>query len=151
LFSIFLPAAAKPMQSESHRAPALRFGTGRVLLMDDDPKICKHTGAMIASLDYTHDTARNGDEALQLYRRYHNVNRPYDAVLLDLSVIGGMGGEECFRKLRAFDPEVRAIITSGYDDEDMVKRFLEMGCCGYLTKPYRVGDLGRMLKSVLGR
>jgi DNA-binding response OmpR family regulator len=106
---------------------------------------------MIASLDYTHDTARNGDEALQLYRRYHNVNRPYDAVLLDLSVIGGMGGEECFRKLRAFDPKVRAIITSGYDDEDMVKRFLEMGCCGYLTKPYRVGDLGRMLKSVLGR
>ncbi len=151
LFSIFLPAAAKPMQAESRRSPAIRFGTGRVLLMDDDPKICELTGAMIASLDYTHDTARNGDEALQLYRRYHNVNRPYDAVLLDLTVIGGMGGEECFKKLQAFDPEVRAIITSGYDDEDMVKRFLEMGCCGYLTKPYRVGDLGRMLKSVLGR
>ena len=151
LFSIFLPAAVKPAQAESRRAPALRFGTGRVLLMDDDPKICELTGTMIASLDYTHDVARNGDEALQLYRRYLNVNRPYDAVLLDLTVIGGMGGEECFKRLQALDPEVRAIITSGYDDDEMVKRFLEMGCCGYLTKPYRVGDLGRMLKSVLGR
>jgi two-component system, cell cycle sensor histidine kinase and response regulator CckA len=151
LFSMFLPAAVKPMQAESRRSPSLRFGTGRVLLMDDDPKICELTGAMIASLDYTHDVARNGEEALQLYRRYQNVNRPYDAVLLDLTVIGGMGGEECFRRLRAVDPDVRAIVTSGYDDDDMIKRFLEMGFCGYLTKPYRVSELARMLKTVLGR
>lgn len=151
LFSIFLPAAVKPVQAESRRAPALRFGTGRILLMDDDPKIAELTGVMIASLDYTHDTARNGEEALQLYRRYHNVQRPYDAVLLDLTVIGGMGGEECFKRLRAIDPDVRAIVTSGYDDDEMINRFLEMGFCGYLTKPYRVGDLGRMLKTVLGR
>ena len=129
---------------------AIRFGTGRILFMDDDPKICELTGAMIASLDYTHDVARNGDEALQLYRRYLNVKRPYDAVLLDLTVIGGMGGEECFKRLRELDPEVRAIVTSGYDDDDMIKRYLEMGFVGYITKPYRVGDLGRVLKSVLG-
>jgi CheY-like chemotaxis protein len=118
--------------------------------MDDDPKICELTGAMIASLDYTHDVARNGDEAVQLYRRYLNVKRPYDAVLLDLTVIGGMGGEECFKRLRELDPDVRAIVTSGYDDDEMIKRYLEMGFVGYITKPYRVGDLGRVLKSVLG-
>ncbi|MEY4488165.1 MAG: hypothetical protein RIQ79_673, partial [Verrucomicrobiota bacterium] len=151
LFSVFLPAAVKVLQAESRRAPSLRFGTGRILLMDDDPKISELTGVMIASLDYTHDTARNGEEALQLYRRYHNVQRPYDAVLLDLTVIGGMGGEECFKRLRAIDPDVRAIVTSGYDDDEMINRFLGMGFCGYLTKPYRVSDLGRMLKTVLGR
>jgi PAS domain S-box-containing protein len=150
LFSVFLPVSAKELQEKVRSAPSFRFGTGRVLFMDDDPKICELTGAMIASLDYTHDIARNGEEAIQLYRRYLNVNRPYDAVLLDLTVIGGMGGEECFKRLRELDPEVRAIVTSGYDDDDMIKRYLEMGFVGYITKPYRVGDLGRALKSVLG-
>jgi two-component system cell cycle sensor histidine kinase/response regulator CckA len=151
LFSVFLPVAGKPVQEEARRAPTIRFGTGRILFMDDDPKICELTGAMIASLDYTHDIARNGDEALQLYRRYLAVKRPYDAVLLDLTVIGGMGGEECFKRLRELDPEVRAIVTSGYDDDDMIRRYLDMGFVGYITKPYRVGDLGRVLKSVLAR
>jgi PAS domain S-box-containing protein len=151
LFSVFLPVAGKPVQEEVRRAPLLRFGTGRILFMDDDPKICELTGSMIASLDYTHDVARNGEEAVQLYRRYLAVNRPYDAVLLDLTIIGGMGGEECFKRLKALDPDVRAIVTSGYDDDDMVRRFLEMGFVGYITKPYRVGDLGRVLKSVLER
>jgi PAS domain S-box-containing protein len=151
VFTFFLPVATKPLQEATRRAPALRFGTGRILFMDDDAKICELTGAMIASLDYTHDIARNGDEALQLYRRYLNVNRPYDAVLLDLTVIGGMGGEECFRRLRELDPEVRAIVSSGYDDEEMIKRYLDLGFVGYLTKPYRVSDLARVLKAVLGR
>ncbi len=150
LFSVFLPVSTKQLQEKVRAAPAIRFGTGRVLFMDDDPKICELAGAMIASLDYTHDIARNGDEAVQLYRRYLNVNRPYDAVLLDLTVIGGMGGEECFKRLRELDPDLRAIVTSGYDDDDMIKRYLEMGFVGYITKPYRVGDLGRVLKSVLG-
>ncbi len=151
VFTFFLPVATKPLQEQTRRAPSLRFGTGRVLFMDDDAKICELTGAMIASLDYTHDIARNGEEAVQLYRRYLNVNRPYDAVLLDLTVIGGMGGEECFRRLRELDPEVRAIVSSGYDDEEMIKRYLDLGFVGYLTKPYRVSDLGRVLKAVLGR
>jgi signal transduction histidine kinase/ActR/RegA family two-component response regulator len=150
LFSVFLPVSNKQLQEKVRSAPTIRFGTGRILFMDDDPKICELTGAMIASLDYTHDVARNGDEAVQLYRRYLNVKRPYDAVLLDLTVIGGMGGEECFKRLRELDPDVRAIVTSGYDDDEMIKRYLEMGFVGYITKPYRVGDLGRVLKSVLG-
>ena len=150
-FTVFLPVTDEAVATEAQRAPALRFGTGRVLLMDDDPKICEFTGTMLGSLDYTYDVARNGEEALALYRRYFNVNRPYDVVIMDLTIIGGMGGEETFKALKEIDPDVRAIISSGYDNDDMAKRFLEMGFCGYLTKPYRVGDLGRILKTVLGR
>jgi PAS domain S-box-containing protein len=150
-FTVFLPLTEEAVSVEAQRAPALRFGTGRVLLMDDDPKICEFTGTMLASLDYTHDVAHNGEEALALYRRYFNVNRPYDVVIMDLTIIGGMGGEEAFKALKEIDPDVRAIISSGYDNDDMAKRFLEMGFCGYLTKPYRVNDLGRILKTVLGK
>jgi DNA-binding NarL/FixJ family response regulator len=69
---------------------------------------------------------------------------------MDITVIGGMGGEETFQVLKALDPDVRAIVSSGYDNEDMAHRFLDLGFCGYLTKPYRVTELGKVLKAVLG-
>ncbi len=149
-FTVFLPRADAPIEVQARRAPTLRFGTGRVLFMDDDPKLCALTALMLDGLEYKYDIAKDGDEAIQLYQRYLNIGRPYDAVLLDLTVIGGMGGEECFKVLRDLDPEVRAIVSSGYDSDEMAKRFLDLGFCGYLTKPYRVTDLGKVLKTVLG-
>jgi PAS domain S-box-containing protein len=149
-FTIFLPQAEQTAEVEARRAPTLRFGTGRILFMDDDEQICALTGGMLASLEYKFDTARNGEEATALYKRYLNIGRPYDAVILDLTIIGGMGGADTYKKLRDLDPDVRAIIASGYDNEEMAKQFLDMGFCGYLTKPYRVTDLGRILKTVLG-
>jgi two-component system, cell cycle sensor histidine kinase and response regulator CckA len=149
-FTVFLPRASDEIEVEARRAPTLRFGTGRVLFMDDDPNICHLTGTMLESLGYKFDLAKNGDEALQFYKRYLNVGRPYDLVIMDLTIVGGMGGEETFKHLRELDPEVRAIIASGYDDDDMARQLLAMGFCGYLTKPYRVADLGRIVKKVLG-
>jgi signal transduction histidine kinase/ActR/RegA family two-component response regulator len=149
-FTIFLPRAQKPVEVQARRSATLRFGTGRILFMDDDEKICALSASMLQSLDYKYDIARNGEEAIALYKRYLNIGRPYDAVLMDLTVVGGMGGEETFRALKELDPDLRAIISSGYDNDDMAKRYLDMGFCGYLTKPYRVADLGKVLKTVLG-
>jgi two-component system cell cycle sensor histidine kinase/response regulator CckA len=149
-FTIFLPKADRPTELEARRAPTLRFGTGRVLFMDDDDKICMLTAGMFDGLGYKYDIAKNGEEAIALYTRYLNIGRPYDAVVMDLNIIGGMGGEATFKQLRELDPDVRAIISSGYDSEEMAHQYLNMGFCGYLTKPYRVIDLGRILKTVLG-
>jgi two-component system cell cycle sensor histidine kinase/response regulator CckA len=118
--------------------------------MDDDVKICTLTANMLQSLDYKFDIAKNGEEAVTFYKRYLNIGRPYDVVLLDLTVIGGMGGEECFKALKELDPDVRAIVSSGYDNEDMARRYFDLGFCGYLTKPYRVNDLGKVIKTVVG-
>lgn len=150
-FTLFFPQAGRPTETAARAPAALRFGTGRILFLDDDPKICELTAGMLTSLDYTHDVVRTGEDAIACYRRYLNVGRPYDAVILDLNVVGGMGGEECFKHLRDLHPEVRAIVNSGYDSEEMARRYLDMGFVGYLTKPYRVGDLGRVLKAALGR
>ena len=149
-FTVFLPRTAEEIEVEARRAPSLRFGTGRVLFMDDDPNISYLTGTMLESLGYKFDLAKTGDEAIQFYKRYLNVGRPYDLVIMDLTIVGGMGGEEAFKHLRELDPGVRAIIASGYDDDDMARQLLDLGFCGYLTKPYRVGDLGRVIKKVLG-
>lgn len=150
-FSAFLPVTDRPVESRVRRAPGLSQGTGRILLMDDDPKITEITGGMLSSLDYAFDAAKNGQEAIKLYQRYLNIGRPYDAIILDLTIIGGMGGEECFKQLRKLDPNVRAIVSSGYDNDEMARAYLDMGFCGYLTKPYRVTDVARILKSVLGK
>ena len=150
VFTIYLPHADRPVDVQARKAASLRFGTGRVLFMDDDEKISALTATMLTSLEYKYDLAANGEEAISLYKRYLNIGRPYDAVVMDLTVIGGMGGEECFRELKKLDPEVRAVVSSGYDNDDMARRYLDMGFCGYLTKPYRVGDLGKVLKTVIG-
>ena len=149
-FTVYLPRADRPAEVQARRAASLRFGTGRILFMDDDPNISALTGKMLASLDYKYDLAKDGDEALALYRRYLNIGRPYDAVILDLTIVGAMGGEACFAELRQLDPDVRAIVASGYDNDEIAKKFLEQGFCGYLTKPYRLADLGKVLKAVLG-
>jgi PAS domain S-box-containing protein len=149
-FTLFFPQASKPVAAPVRRAPALRFGTGRVLFMDDDAKICDLTAGMLAGLDYTYDIAKNGADAIAFYKRYLNIGRPYDAVILDLNIIGGMGGEECFKALRDLHPDVRAIVSSGYDSEEMARRYYDMGFVGYLSKPYRATELGKAIKSALG-
>ena len=150
VFTVYLPRAGHPVEARARKAASLRFGTGRVLFMDDDEKISALTASMLTSLEYKFDLAKNGEEAIALYKRYLNIGRPYDAVIMDLTVIGGMGGEDCFRELKKLDPDVRAIVSSGYDNDEMARRYLDLGFCGYLTKPYRVTDLGRVIKTVLG-
>ncbi|HEY1764670.1 MAG TPA: response regulator, partial [Opitutaceae bacterium] len=148
--SVFLPIADQPVDVQARSAPTPRFNTGRILFMDDDDHICSLTASMLQSLDYKFDIVKNGDDAITFYKRYLNIGRPYDAVIMDLTVVGGLGGEEAFRVLRDLDPEIRAIVSTGYDSEDMARQFLDMGFCGYLTKPYRVSDLGKVLKAVIG-
>jgi len=149
-FTLFFPQATRPVEAAVRRAPALRFGTGRVLFMDDDAKICDLTAGMLANLDYTYDIVKNGADAVTFYKRYLNIGRPYDAVILDLNIIGGMGGEECFKALRDLHPEVRAIVSSGYDSDEMARRYYDMGFVGYLSKPYRATELGKAIKAALG-
>ncbi len=151
-FTVFLPAAQEEAAVEPRRAPTLNVATStrRLLFMDDDPQICALTRTMIEAMDYRCDVAKHGEEAIQLYKRYLNIGRPYDAVIMDLTIIGGMGGEQTFKLLREMDPNVRAIIASGYDNDEMARQFMDMGFLGYLTKPYRAADLAKVIKGVLG-
>ncbi|MBI2814453.1 MAG: response regulator [Opitutae bacterium] len=121
---------------------------GRILFMDDDESIRSLTQGLLGNLGYVCDLAKNGEEALQLYQRRLGLGRAYDAVIMDLTVVGGMGGEQTFKRLRELDPRVRAVVTSGYDSDELRHHLLGLGIRGYLPKPYRVGELGRLLKTV---
>lgn len=150
-FTVFLPRAEQEA-IETRQPMRLNVArqTNRVLFMDDDVEIRTLTEGMLRGMGYSCDLAANGEEAIKFYKRYLNINRPYDVVIMDLTVIGGMGGEDCYRALHDLDPSVRAIAATGYDNDEMRRRFLELGFVGYLTKPYRVGELGAAIKHATG-
>lgn len=135
-------------QQSARKSPAP--AAGRLLFMDDDEHIRALTLGMLENLGYQCDPARNGEETIQLYRRHLALDRPYAAVIMDLKVADGMGGEQTFQHLRALDPAVQAVLTSGYNNDETRRQCLELGFRGYLPKPYRVSDLGRILRKVLG-
>lgn len=106
---------------------------------------------MLETLGYEFDLVKNGAEALKFFEKSLNFGKLYDLVILDLTILQGMGGEETFKAMREISPKIRAIIVSGYDNDEKAQHFMNMGFCGYLTKPYRVDDLGSVITLALGR
>lgn len=132
-------------------APGPQAATGRVLFMDDDPHISYLTGTMLQNLGYEFDLVKNGNEAIDMFDKSLSLGRVYDLVILDLTITGGMGGEEAFKSMRELSSRVRAIIVSGYDNDEKAQEFIAKGFSGYLTKPYRADDLSTAITQALNR
>jgi PAS domain S-box-containing protein len=152
-FRIDLPAAhgeAAPLgTSQPSAAPAMLPRSGTVLVMDDESMIRELAANLLQRLGYAAEAARDGEEALALYAKALEDGHPYDAVILDLTVRGGMGGKETIRGLRAMDPQVRAIVSSGYADDPGVTSYRDYGFCGVVAKPYRIQELAQKLAEVI--
>ena len=148
-FSVFIPCAKKEVTTQANAAPSVRFKTGRILVVDTDSQIRQVLSSMLEKLDYRSDGARDSEEALQQYKRYFEISRPYDAVLIDLNLEGVLG-ETLFKELSQYDPEIRAIAMSPKQDAQIMKNTIDLGFCGFLQKPFKLSELGGVLKTVLG-
>ena len=118
---------------------------GNVLVMDDEEAILEIVGDILAYHGFTVDFARDGEEALCLYQ-----DKEYDAVILDLTVPGGMGGREAMKELLRIDPMVRAIVSSGYSNDPIMSDYRQYGFKNVIAKPYDLEELGEVLRSVMG-
>ena len=125
------------------------FGEGRILLMDDEEMIRKLASELLTYLGYEVDFARDGTEAIQRYKQAMDSKNPFAAVILDLTVKGGMGGKETIRQLTKIDPRVVAILSSGYCNDPGITDFAKYGFCGVVTKPYTMSELGEKLNQVI--
>lgn len=153
-FKVFLPAcgAVSPtvdIAEPARRSPKSVLG-GRILVMDDEEMIRKLAHSMLAKLGFETAFASNGEEAIAAYAAAMEAGRPFDLVILDLTVKGGMGGKEAIGHLSAMDPDVKAIVSSGYANDPGVTRFSEYGFCGVVAKPYRFDEIRRKLEAILG-
>ncbi|HLA27513.1 MAG TPA: response regulator [Syntrophales bacterium] len=124
-------------------------GNGRVLVMDDEAVIQDIMQAMLNILSYEVEIASNGEEAVELFRKAHESGRPFDAVIVDLTIPGGMGGEEAIKRLSAIDRDVRAIVTSGYSADPAVTNFRDYGFCDAIIKPFNIQRLSNSLQNIL--
>jgi len=122
---------------------------GKVLLMDDEQIIRDVTQEILHYLDYEVVPAREGIEAVDLYKKEKMAGNPFDLVILDLSIPNGLGGKETIDLLRNFDPAVKAVISSGFTDDPVVKDFSHFGFSERLTKPYNIHEMKTLLEKVI--
>jgi CheY-like chemotaxis protein len=117
--------------------------------MDDEEVIRNLIRDALTTFGYEVQPAAEGNEALAYYSRAMTDGRPFDAVLMDLTIPGGMGGKEAIKRLREIDPNVKAIASSGYSNDPIMAEFARYGFSGVLVKPYKIEELCGILRSVL--
>ncbi len=122
---------------------------GKVLLMDDEQIILDVTLEVLKFLGYGVMFARDGSAAIELYKKEKAAGVPFDLVILDLSVPEGMGGKETIGLLKAFDPDVKAVVSTGFSNDPVVLDFASHGFSGKLTKPYKINDLKKVLEQFI--
>lgn len=149
-FSIFLAAAAEAEVPEKKEEEGEVFSfKGKILVMDDE-QLVRDTAVLILShFGHKVEVAKNGEEALELYRKASEAGEPFDAVILDLTVHGGMGGEETVKRLLETAPGARVIISSGYICDPVLANYRQYGFRGLVSKPYKIVELSRELNRVV--
>jgi CheY-like chemotaxis protein len=150
--NLYLPASVNSSPAISAAKPCKVStaipGCGRILVMDDEEMIVNMAGRILARLGYESGFARNGSEAVALYEEALKSERPFDAVVLDLTVRGGMGGEEAMRHLLKIDPRVKVIVSSGYSDSPVMQNYKQYGFSAAAGKPYSLIELSQALDRV---
>ena len=149
-FDVYVPATSAPVKSTSEEASEPIRGEGRILVLDDEAAIRRLVGDLLAQLGYEWECVADGHEALDAYGRARGEGRAFDAVIMDLTVPGGMGGQEAAARILELDPEARTVVCSGYSDDPIMAEFRNHGFRGVVAKPYDIGELSRVLAQVIG-
>jgi PAS domain S-box-containing protein len=162
-FSLYLPAsaqkapaaaqkataAAREAIEETRRAETIHRGRGRILVMDDEEPIQRLLERVLGQMGYEPQAAGDGAEAIRMYEEARAAGRPFAAVLVDLTVPGGMGGKETAARLRAIDPRVKVIVSSGYSDDPVMSAFRSYGFDEVVPKPWTPAQLSAAFQRVL--
>ncbi len=149
VFAIDLPASlGAPLPQVAVSFP-MQTGNERLLVMDDDEALRELSKAVLSTLGYDVETAGDGAEAVELYAKTKAAGRGFDAVLLDLTVTGGIGGLEAAAMLKRLDPSARLIVSSGYSDAPVMSSFSEYGFDAVILKPWTVREMSEVLRKVL--
>jgi len=148
-FQIYLPASPKQILTKKKEEEKCIIGNGKILVMDDEELIRRVACEILNSIGYEVTTAKNGTEAIKLYKEANESGSPFDAVIMDLTIPGGMGGKEATQKLIETNPGVKVIVSSGYSNDPVMSNFKEYGFSDVIAKPYRIKELSEILHRLL--
>ena len=149
VFTLYLPALDEQAAVASQAQQLVAMGKGRIMVMDDEEMIRGVVVDMLLYLGFTTIEAKDGEEALRLYQQAMTEGPAIDAVIMDLTIPGGMGGKEAVQRLLQLDPKAKAIVSSGYSNDPVISDYHAAGFVGIVSKPYQLVDLSRELSAVL--
>jgi CheY-like chemotaxis protein len=148
-FSIYLPATAEKPSPENSENETRENGCGRILVVDDEKFIRDMLKRMLTMSGYDASCVNDGSTAIKIFKQELDSGRPFDLVLIDLTIPGGMGGKEIMDSLLKIDPGVKAIVSSGYSNDPIMAEYEKYGFAGRLAKPYKINDIRRVFGAVL--
>jgi nitrogen-specific signal transduction histidine kinase/CheY-like chemotaxis protein len=151
-FEIYLPATADRPDEPADELPALLAkgsSTASILLMDDEVMIRNLAEDMLTSLGYQVQTCVNGEEAISMYKAAHKAGNTYAAVIMDLTIPGGLGGREAAKEILDFDKNAVLIVSSGYSNDPVMAEYGKFGFRAVLAKPYKANEIVMVLDELL--
>jgi signal transduction histidine kinase/CheY-like chemotaxis protein/HAMP domain-containing protein len=153
-FRVHLPAATRNTQGEraaveERTAEALKGSRPKALVLDDEDAVLAVARGMLERTGFEVATVSRGEDLLSAYAAALHERRPYDVVIMDLTIRGGMGGGECMPKLREMDPNVTAIVSSGYSNDAIMQRPRDFGFVGVLAKPYEFKHFREVMLTII--
>jgi len=146
-FHLFLPASQETVEI-SRRENNDFHVNGRALFMDDEEFIRNVGSRMLRRIGLTVDTASDGKEAVDKFKAARETGNAYDYVFMDLTIPGGMGGQEAITYIRKIDPHVKAVASSGYSNDPVMSDYRSYGFDAVISKPYRLPELSDLMKSL---
>ncbi len=154
VFTILMPALQELSKTTAETSARLKakaeMKKARVLLMDDDEEILQSLNENLVEEGYLVNTSLNGEDAFRLYKACLESGTPFDVVVLDLIVPGGLGGAETIKRISEIDPGVRAIVSSGYSNDPIMSEHQKFGFSGVIAKPYEIKTLCEIIDALCG-
>jgi CheY-like chemotaxis protein len=147
--AIYLLASHEAAVSAQAHASVPLSGSGRILVVDDEAMIRDLLCQLLETLGYTVECVQDGAEAVAAYHHAQAAGQPFAAVILDYTIPGGMGGLATLHHLRTIDPQVKALISSGYAANPIMADWAYYGFSGVVAKPYTMAQLQEALHTVL--
>jgi PAS domain S-box-containing protein len=151
-FIFYLPSSARPAeQTRTAGSNGSMTGSGSVLVMDDEQVIRIIVEKMLKKFGYDVVCASNGSDAIEAYKNAFTKQRPFDVVIVDLTVPGGMGGCEAVRRLLEFDPAAQVVVASGYSNDPVMSDFRQYGFVDVIGKPFDIDEYLRVIQGIIER
>ncbi len=148
-FRVYLPAATIVVAKEEHPQPSPAHKKGKILLVDDERMVLETASEMLQFLGFQVFTAEDSQTAFSLFQQACGSGEPFELVVLDLTIPGDLSGERILTKLLEIDPNVKALVSSGYSNNPIMANYLNYGFHGVVAKPYRVQELESEIRRVL--
>jgi len=141
-----IPEPARHRQEHPNHKQA-----ARILVMDDEEMVREVTTQMLKKMGFTVETASDGKQAIEMYKQAMDAGNAFDALIMDLTIPGGMGGKEAIKNILKIDPEAIAIVSSGYADDPVMANYTRYGFKGIAAKPYTMNHLHEVVNRVLAK